>query len=247
MNARIASRESPPSARIDAKFIEEHRLLDLYLENALPAKGARDLEDWCRAHPGYLDALKLQDRAQASLKLLEACGSAPDLREAKTPWWKTPYVSIGLITVALASLTALWAVGGKYSLARSELSDARTQLRQGSMIQPAKSTTLHVTPDRSSGADHARIDVAAGAGQLIDLHIDLNHLKATQFRMVVDKKDQGRALVLNNLLKDSNGELRLTFNSSGLASGAYGARIEALPSRGDDAPTAVGWISLNVH
>jgi hypothetical protein len=61
-----------------------------------------------------------------------------------------------------------------------------------------------------------------------------------QFRMIVDKKDQGRALILNNLLKDSNGELRLTLNSTGLSAGIYTVRIEALPFAA--APIPMGWL-----
>jgi hypothetical protein len=66
-----------------------------------------------------------------------------------------------------------------------------------------------------------------------------------QFRLFVDKKDQGRALILNDLLKDSNGELRMTVNSTGLAAGIYNVRIEALPDRG--IPIPVGWLLLDVH
>ena len=94
--ARAARRRLPPPQRFDAKFIEDHKLIDRYLENKLPFKGARDLENWCRAHPEYLNDLKLSERAQASLKLLEASGQPLDLREPEPPWWKTPYVLIGL-------------------------------------------------------------------------------------------------------------------------------------------------------
>jgi hypothetical protein len=79
----------------------------------------------------------------------------------------------------------------------------------------------------------------------VDLHVDLAYTnKQMEFRMFVDKEDQGRALVLNNLLKDSNGELRMTLNSTGLGAGIYKARIEALPFRGS--PIPVGWMILEV-
>src|ERR1700720_4553919 len=52
MNAdTIAPVTAPTAARFDAKFIEDHKLLDRYLEGKLPPKGARDLENWCRANP----------------------------------------------------------------------------------------------------------------------------------------------------------------------------------------------------
>src|ERR1700689_5322955 len=101
MNARTVpagqakAMAAPP--RFDAKFIEEHKLIERYLENKLPLRGAVDLEKWCRANPEYLDKLKLSERAQASLKLLEASGQSVDLREPESPWWKAPY---GLIALA---------------------------------------------------------------------------------------------------------------------------------------------------
>lgn len=47
MNVHIEPAENPRSEapRIDRKFIEDHRLIDRYLEGKLPFKGARDLED----------------------------------------------------------------------------------------------------------------------------------------------------------------------------------------------------------
>src|SRR5471032_1081953 len=101
------------SPRFDRKFIEDHNLLERYLQNKLPVKGARDLENWCRANPEYLDELKLSERAQSSLKLLEASGQPQDLAEPKPPWWKSIYLLIGLGVVAFLSLFAFWALFAK--------------------------------------------------------------------------------------------------------------------------------------
>jgi hypothetical protein len=242
-----ASTRPPTAPRFDAKFIEDHKLLDRYLDGKLPPKGARELENWCRAHPDYLNNLKLSERAQATLKLLEASGQPVDLREPDAPWWKAPYVLIGLAAVTLATLLAFWTMVAKYHLARSELEDTKTRIRQGPLVQPAVQTVLHVAPDRAPGIDQARIAVSATAPQLIDLHIDMSYTqKLNEFRMIVDKQDQGRALIINNLLKDSNNDLRLTFNTTGLAAGIYTVRIEALPPRGGDA-IPDGWLILDVN
>lgn len=231
--------------RFDAKFIEDNKLIERYLDNKLPFKGARDLENWCRNHPEYLNNLKLSERAQASLKLLEASGQPQDLREPPAPWWKSPYVPIGLAVVAVLCLAGFWALMGKYALLRGELEDTRTHIDQGSLVQPATMSTQHVSPDRAPGVDRARIVVSRSAPQLIDLHIDMSYTKIMEFRMFVDKLDQGRALIIENLLKDSNNELRLTFNTTGLAAGAYTVRIEALPPRGT--PIPMGWLILQVN
>ena len=247
MNATMDAPPSPTSPRFDAKFIEDHKLIERYLERKLPVRGARDLENWCRANPGYLDGLKLAERAQASLQLLEAIGRPLDLSEPKTPWWKTQYVLIGLAAVTLVSLVAFWALFSKLSLVRGELEDTRARLQQGSLEPPATHSDLRVSPDRAEGLDKARIAVSRSAPQLVDLHIDMSFSKAVQYRLIVDKKDQGRALILSNLVKDSNGDLRLTFNTTGLAAGIYAARIDALPARSTASPTSEGWLLLDVH
>lgn len=249
MNARTISRMNPPTApspRFDRKFIEDHKLVERYLESKLPFKGARDLENWCRANPEYLNELKLSERAHTTLKLLEASGQPQDLGEPKPPWWKHIYVLIGLVAVSLLCLLAFWAVLGKYVLLRGQLEDARVSNIQGSLVQPATETQVLIAPDRAPGIDKARIILNRTTPQLMDVHLDLNYTnKLTQFRMFVDKKDQGRALILNNLFKDSNGELRMTLNSTGLAAGIYNVRIEALPFRGSPIPMA--WLVLDVR
>jgi hypothetical protein len=240
-----AATTQPVSPRFDRKFIEDHQLIERYLTNKLPYRGARDLENWCREHPEYLSELNLSERAQASLKLLEHSGHQVDLREPPPPWWKSIYMLIGLAALAFISLVAFWAMFGKYALLRGELEDTRTQMRQGSLVQPAVQTTLRISPDRAPDIDHARINVSHTASQLVELHLDMSYTKALQFRMIIDKKDQGRALILDNLLKDSNGELQLTFNTTGLPAGIYTARIEAVPPHGVSVP--VGWLILDAH
>jgi hypothetical protein len=236
---------APISPRFDRKFIEDHKLVERYLENQLPFKGARDLEQWCRQHPDYLNELKLSERAHASLKLLEASGRPQDLGEPKPPWWSSIYVPIGLGVVALVSLVAFWSLAGKYSTLQGKLDDTKRVLSQGPLVQPATEKSIMIAPDHAPGIDRARIKLSRTAPLLMDVHVDLGYTqKLTQFRLFVDKQDQGRALVLNNLFKDSNGELRVTLNSSGLAAGIYNVRIEALPPRG--IPIPVGWLILEV-
>ncbi len=250
MNARTVPRGpakgAAPSPRFDAKFIEDHKLVERYLEGKLPLKGALDLENWCRAHPSYLADLKLSERAQASLKLLEASGRPVDLREPETPWWSSPYILIGLAAVTLVSLAAAWLFAGKVSLLRSELEDVKLRARQGPLVQPAVQTVRRLSPDHVPGQNAARIAVSTTAPELIELHLDMTYtLKLNLFRVTIDKQDQGRAMVLNNVMKDSNNDLRMTFNTTGLSAGTYTVRIEGLPARGDPIPE--GWLTLEVH
>ncbi|HEY6621917.1 MAG TPA: hypothetical protein VIY68_20430 [Steroidobacteraceae bacterium] len=244
-DAKPAGKPVPVSPRFDKKFIEDHKLIERYLENKLPFKGARDLEQWCRAHPDYLNELKLSERAHASIKLLEASGRPQDLGEPKPPWWQSIYLLIGLAALAFVCLVAAWSLAGKYSSLQGKLEDTKRVMSQGPLVQPATEKAIYVSPDHGPGIDRARIKLSRAAPLLMDVHIDLGYTqKLQQFRLFVDKQDQGRALVLNNLLKDSNGELRVTLNSTGLAAGIYTVRIEALPPRG--IPIPIGWLIIEV-
>jgi hypothetical protein len=248
MNARTILQGNPPTApqRFDRKFIEEHKLVERYLEGKLPFRGARDLENWCRLNPEYLNELKLSERAHTTLKLLEASGQPQDLGEPRPPWWKTIHALIGVSALALASLVAFWVLFGKYHALSAKLDDTRNLIARGSLVQPATETNVYLSPDHESGIDRARVIVNSKAPLLMDMHIDLGYTKTlAEFRVVVDKKDQGRALVVNNLLKDSNGELRMTLNSTGLGVGIYTIRIDALPPHGG--PVEVGWLILDVR
>jgi hypothetical protein len=238
-----ATAEAAP--RFDRKFIDDQQIVERYLTNKLPLKGARELENWCRSHPEFLDELKLSERTHASLKLLDLSGRPEDLREAPPPWWKTLYFLIGLGVLAFVCLIAFWVLFGKYVLLRGELADTRTQMAQGPLAPATTLTSAAIAPDRAPGLDKSKLTVSRSSPTLVDVRIDMSYSRQMQFRLTVDKKDQGRALVLNNLLKDSNGDLRLSFNTSGLGAGIYTVRIESLPFSGS--PIAEGWLILDVH
>jgi hypothetical protein len=250
MNARsehavLPTQPAGAAPRFDRKFIEEHHLVERYLENKLPLKGARELENWCRANPELLNDLRLSERTHASLKLLEASGSPQDLGEPKPPWWKTPYLPIGLGALAVVSLLAFGMLYGKYLLLGGKLESARALAAHGSLAAPKAQHSYRVAPDHAAGIDSARVTVNTGSPELIDLQIDMGYSHENLFRMVVDKRDQGRVLVLDNLLKDSNGNLKIAFNTSALAAGLYDVHVDTLPSRGISAP--VGWLILDAH
>ena len=80
---------------------------------------------------------------------------------------------------------------------------------------------------------------------MADLKIGLGFTKLTQFKVTLDKKDQGRAMVINYLNKDSNGDLRFSLNTSGLSAGEYRMRIDGLPFRGD--PIGMAWVVIDVQ
>ena len=244
MNTQATTAAETPAPRFDRKFIEDHQLLERYLLGKLPPKGARELEKWCSANPQFLEEMQLGTRAQGSLKLLEAAGRPQDLTEPRMPWWKTMYFQIGLGVVAVASLLGLMLLFGKISLLRGELEDAKTLARQGPLTAPSHIETMSLDPDRAPGINRARVSVAQNSRTLVDLKVSVSFTKLSLYKVTMDKKDQGRALVIDYLGRDSNGDLRLSFNSSGLSPGEYQVRVDGLPFRGDPIPMA--WFIIAV-
>jgi hypothetical protein len=237
--------KSAPPPQFDRQFIEEHQLVERYLESKLPYKGQRDLENWCQAHPEYLTELHLSERTHASLKLLEASGRPPDLGEPPTPWWKTPHALIVAGVLTLASLAVCSFLVGKVVLMRGALEDARMQLKEGALAAPATQRNLRVSPDRAAGINGAKVVVSRAMPELLHLHIDMSYSSEKRFRVTIDKRGQARALVIGALAKDSNGDLGVAFNSAALSPGFYDVRIEALPLLG--APIDAGWLTLDAR
>ena len=236
---------TPGTPPIDRSFVESNQLVERYLDNKLPYKGQRELENWCRANPEYLREHHLSERTVASLKLLEASGLPQDLSEPRTPWWKLPHVLAAACAVALAALIACAVLAGKLTLLGGRLEDARKVAGQGSLAPPNSMRNVHLQPDRAAGINSAMLKVDHKIPQLIDVAIDMSYSSEKRFRVTIDKRDQARALVLGALSKDSNGDLHVAFNTTALGSGQYDVSIQALPLIGT--PVDAGWLVLDVR
>lgn len=233
---------TPP---IDRAFVDANQLVERYLDNKLPYKGQRDLENWCRANPDYVRERQLSERTVASLKLLEASGMPQDLSEPRVPWWKKPQVLGLACAIALASLVACAVLAGKLTLISGRLEDAHRLATQGSLAPPNSMHALRIQPDRAAGLGNAMIKVDHTVPQLIDVGIDMSYSSEKRFRVTIDKRDQARALVLGALSKDSNGEMHVSFNTTALSSGRYDVSIQALPLIG--AAVDAGWLTIEVR
>jgi hypothetical protein len=86
--------------------------------------------------------------------------------------------------------------------------------------------------------------IGSGEAQMADLKIDMSWSKYTAFRVTLDRQDQGRVAVLNYLLRDSNGDLHLAFNSTAFGPGTYEFAIEGLDLHGD--AVAQAWATVGI-
>ncbi|HEU4531202.1 MAG TPA: hypothetical protein VFR59_08445, partial [Steroidobacteraceae bacterium] len=92
-----------------------------------------------------------------------------------------------------------------------------------------------------------RIHFSVPAGsrpELVELRVDVSFARLNTFRLTIDKRDQARAGTIHNLMRDSNGLLRLQLNTSSLSVGDYKVRVEGVTMRGQLVPVA--WFNVRV-
>ncbi|HTV51004.1 MAG TPA: hypothetical protein VME21_07445 [Steroidobacteraceae bacterium] len=231
---------------MDRDFIARNQIIERYLSGKLPLKGATEFERFCKAHPELLDELGLPERVHAGLRLLEASGKPEPWQETPRRWWERPQVPIvlGLVALILLGSTLLLA---RASTQRAQRIEALGKQVADQPLDPATTTrTIRILPSHD-GATSSPAVVIGGGGQvqLADLKIDMSHSPYREFRVTIDRVDQGRVAIIHNLLKDSNGHLRIAINSSALGPGLYQFTIEGLTWRGDPEPDS--WVTIGVQ
>jgi len=230
---------------MDRDFIARNQIVERYLSGKLPIKGATDFERFCRDNPQLLDELGLPERVNAVLRLLEASGKPEPWQEARKKFWEKPHFVFVLGTALLVSLVTLGVVASD----RAEQNRQIANLEQAIALQPlepATSThTIRLLPSRTGASESPAVVIGGGGTvELADLKIDMVRSAFRAFRVTIDRVGQGRVAVLNNLVKDSNGHLRIALNSSALGPGNYQLSIEGLTWQGEVVPDA--WITIAV-
>jgi hypothetical protein len=229
---------------MDRDFIAKNQIVERYFADKLPARGALDFERFCRDNPEILDELRVSARVQAGLRLMVAGGiPLPWEERPKQLWERLPVaIGVGVLTLLLAitSLTLYFKLGG----ARKEVASLAAAVRERP-IKPIKSTrSVVVVPGRSAPSATPTLVISSENAELADLKFKMEWSGYTQFRVTIDRVGQGRVMVLNHLLRDSNGQLRIALNSASLGPGNYQFAIDGLTLSSEARPQA--WFTLGV-
>ncbi len=236
----------PAAPAMDRDFIARNQVVERYLSGRLPLRAATEFERFCRDHPDLLDQIGLPERVNAGVRLLEASGKPEPWQEAPRPVWQKPQVTLALAISALVLGLSLAGVAANSSSKSHRLAELQKQNSERP-LDPATSTReIRLLPSRS-GASNAPAIVIGGGGsaQLADLKIDESRSPYHSFRVTIDRIDQGRVAIINNLDKDSNGHLRIALNSSALGPGNYQLTLEGLDWRGQPQPDS--WVTIGIQ
>lgn len=230
---------------MDRDFIARNQIVERYLSGRLPLKGATDFERFCRDNPKVLDELGLPERVNAGLRLLEASGKPEPWQDAPRPLWAKPQVLLGLAAAVLALGIGLAVVASDSAAKSQRIAKLQKQAAEQPLDPATNTRTIRLVPSHDGASNTPAVIIGGGTAQLVDLKIDESRSAYKTFRITIDRIDQGRVAVLHNLVKDSNGHLRLALNSSALGPGNYQFTIEGLSWRGDPEPDS--WITIGIQ
>jgi hypothetical protein len=231
---------------MDRDFIARNQVVERYLSGRLPVKGATDFERFCHQHPELLDEIGLPERVNAGLRLLEASGKPEPWQEAPRPMWQQPQVTVAL-AAAVAVLTVAVAIVGGGSVGKTQrIAQLQREATERSLDPATSRREIRLLPSRSGASNTPVIAIGGdrGGAQLADFKIDESRSPYHAFRVTIDRIDQGRVGIINNLNKDSNGHLRIALNSSALGPGNYQLTLEGLDLRGDPQPDS--WVTIGI-
>jgi hypothetical protein len=230
-----------PSPPMDRAFIARNQIVERYLAGTLPPKGATDFERFIRSNPELIDELGMAERVHAGLRLLESSGAPePWAERPKQFWEKLPFV-VGIGAAAVAAVIAALVLLSQLSAAKTRVAQLEQQVIEKPM-QPTKSKRTVIVLPAKNGPPTSTT-VALAPGEMTELKIDLGFTQYGVFQATLDRENQGRVAVLDNVMKDSNGHLRLQLNPSAFGPGDYLLTIEGLNMRRER--LAVAWVGIN--
>jgi len=230
---------------MDRDFIARNQIVERYLSGRLPLKGATDFERFCKDNPTVLDELGLPERVNAGLRLLEASGKPEPWQEKSQRAWTKPQFVLGMMGVVLLLGVGLAIVASDNSAKGQRITKLEKQSTERPLDPATNTRIIRLVPSHEAASNTPAVVIGGGPAQLVDFKIDETRSAYKTFRITIDRIDQGRVAVLHNLVKDSNGHLRIALNSSALGPGNYQLTIEGLSWRGDPEPDS--WVTIGIQ
>jgi hypothetical protein len=229
---------------MDRDFIARNQIVERYISGRLPIKGATDFERFCKENPALLDELGLPERVNAGLRLLEAAGAPEPWQEEPKKFWQKPPLPISLAAAVLVLTIAVGMVWSASSDKSRRIAVLEKHVAEQPLEPATKTRVIRLLPSYSGSSNSPAVSIGGGETQLADLKIDMSRSQYRMFRVTIDRIDQGRVAVLHNLMKDSNGHMRMALNTSALGPGNYQLSIDGMTWKGEPVPEA--WLTIGV-
>lgn len=236
---------APAPNVMDRDFIARNQIVERYLSGKLPVKGAADFERFCHDYPELLDEIGLPQRVHAGLRLLEASGKPEPWQETRKKFWQNPAIVFSFMGAAVALAIVAVTLGNQITDKNTTIAKLKQDLVTQPLEPAATTRIIRILPNREGSTNTPAVTIGGGTAQLCDLRIDMSRSAFRAFRVTIDRIDQGRVAVLQNIYKDSNGHVRIALNSSALGPGNYSFSIDGVTWRGETVPEA--WVTIGIQ
>ncbi len=226
---------------MDVKIIEQKQLVERYLFGRLSPPEAKFFEQVVRKSPELAERMGLPQALKRTMHLLDETDT--EWRERAPPFWQKPWAIASLAALAvLLAVLALTLWSGKSSLA-ARYAELESKAAGGLLLAPARSSTLNIQPGRGGAAPTYALGSRSNP-TMSELRMDVGYVKTNLFKVVINRDDGTFWGRFENQVKDSNGNLRLAFNSGAFAAGTYEVVLEAVNLRGEGEP--VGRLKVSI-
>jgi hypothetical protein len=227
---------------MDLKVIAEKQLVERYLLGRLPPPEARFFEQLVRGSPELADRLGLPQSLQRTMRLLDETGT--EWRERPPRFWHAPWVPIGLAAAFVLAVALVITAYGARGRTEQRYAQLKRDTEQGLLAPPTSTRTLRIPVARPGDRTQLYAIGARAVPTLADLRLNVGFATGDAFAVVIKRDDGTYWGRIDNLLRDSNGDLRLALNSGAFAGGVYDVAIEGSNLRGETHP--VGHLQLRV-
>jgi hypothetical protein len=228
---------------MDREFIIKNQIVERYLAGRLPPKGVTDFEKLIRSRPQLIEELGLADKVNAGLRLLDAAGVAEPWAEKPKSIWQKPVFIFAAIGVAIVALIACAVLAAQVSAREASIAKLKFENAERAIAPSTRKRTILVGVSRNGPPSQASVSI--GYGDFAELKADLSWTRFAQFKVSIDRVNQGRVAVLDGVTKDSNGHLRMSFNAGAFGPGDYLVSLEGLNMRRESVP--VGWYRISIQ
>lgn len=230
---------------MDRDYIARNRIVELYLSGSLPIRSATAFERFCQENPQILDEIGLPERVHTGLKLLQVTGTPEPWQEKPKRFWEQPYVLAVLSGLVLVLGIGMLVLNSHLSDQTRKVAALQKLVTEQPLDAAGGTGSVDIDPSRSGPSTAVQATIGGSSAQLVTIRINTTRSDFRAFRVTIDRVNQGRVAVLNNLIKDSNGELGFSLNSSALGAGLYQLTIEGLDWRGDPQPDS--WTAIAIR
>ncbi len=209
---------------MDRKIIEERKLVERWVSKQLTPPEERYFEALIRKEPALVEALGLPSVLKRLMQLLD--DTQTEWREPRLAFWQTLPVFMGAFALAGVFLIMTIFLYGSREEMRHQMQSVQSAAEVGFLNEPLNTQTIPVQVVRPATGSANSYSLGSRKSPIFSiLKIDVHEYQGTLYSASLQRDDGVFVMRIDNVLRDSNGELHWVINSSVLAAGIYDLQL----------------------